>query len=138
MTEENKTVYRHTEEGTVLSTERATCDSCGTEGWRGDWSDEGGIVPLDSAMLCDDCAAMGAQVTEEEVWAADAGLRVNAGKPRSEGYDEGVIRRVRNGCAYPSDEHGEHDHDACEDAGSGSLEGLRQGHPGLWAEEVEA
>lgn len=54
--EANTTVYRYTERGEHLSEERATCTRCGVEGWRGDWPDQGGIVPLDSEMLCDDCA----------------------------------------------------------------------------------
>jgi len=37
---------------TVLSTTPATCGTCGAEGLRGDWPDEGGIVSGE----CDPCA----------------------------------------------------------------------------------
>lgn len=53
----NATVYRYTDDlGEHLSTERTTCTCCQTEGWRGDWPDQGGVVPSGSDLLCDDCA----------------------------------------------------------------------------------
>lgn len=131
----NTTVHRVNDEGSaVLSTERATCANCGTEGWRGDWPDEGGIVPLDCRLLCDTCAVMGEPVTEEEAHEAlaeDGSFAVNAGDPHSEDYDEGNALDVRGDELLVSWE------------GSGDrrwvpLEGLRHGHPGLWSQGEEA
>ena len=40
----------------------ATCDLCGIRGLRGDWPDQGGIVPDSGGrLLCDDCAAVDAE-----------------------------------------------------------------------------
>lgn len=57
-TQTNTTVYRYdADRGEHLSTERATCEVCGTEGWRGDFADQGGIVPDERGRpVCDYCA----------------------------------------------------------------------------------
>jgi len=52
----NTTVYRSSLDwGEQLSTERASCEECGTEGWRGDFPDQGGIVHYEGTLICDPC-----------------------------------------------------------------------------------
>lgn len=56
----NTTVYLYTEDrGEYLSTERATCEHCGAEGWLGDFPWQGGVVADERGDLtCDACAAL--------------------------------------------------------------------------------
>ena len=67
----NTTVYRVDSNGReALSTERATCAACGAEGWRGDWPEQGGIVPdpaRGGRLYCDDCAAVDALTAIDSV-----------------------------------------------------------------------
>ena len=76
----NTTVYRASPEGEWISTERASCEECGAEGWRGDFPDQGGIVHYEGKLTCDPCwdssqekGTSGGVCPNCETWQSDPG-----------------------------------------------------------------
>lgn len=112
----------------------ATCSECDTLGPAATFTNPMGVIHVARGhYVCADCDGRGEPVTLAEVELAEAqgvALAVNGGHPYGDGYDQGMVEGLREG------PHGTEvlvDWEGSGDPDWTPLEGLRHGHPDLWA-----